>query len=347
MASGGSSQPTNQPWSGQKQPLLNLYDAASNQVLRKATPLQYGEVSKGRRLDELQDTTGIDARNAGQLSNLGLDAGATQTAIESGGFIPFTGVEQEAQAGALDLARAGVNPYLTGAQESLASNQGLNYLDQSASGQYLSHETNPYLADAVGAAQDRLIDRFQGDILPSVTGQFGAAGRFGSGAHQYAVQRATDDFTRNLADSATNAYLANYSQERGNQLAAQQGLTEGIQRNAALAPTLSGAVRQEQLGNLGLLEGVGSAQAGKIGELSAQQQGLFDFRQNDARNRLQEYAQLIQGTPIITGQQGGGGTNRAAGALGGAATGAALGSTVGPWGTAAGAAIGGLGGLFL
>lgn len=352
MSAGGGSQSTStEPWAGLKPSLQALYRDANRNLRLKDTPDQYGELSGDERRAYVDQTTGIDARDAGQLSSLGLDPSATQTAIESGGFVPFTSAEQEAQQGALDLARSGVDPYLTRAQSDLASNAGLGYLDEGASGAFLTPDSNPYLAGAVKAAQDPLIERFQTDILPSVTGQFGSSGRFGSGAHQYAVERATDDFTQNLADAATNAYANAYQTERGNQLAAQQALTQGVQRNAALSPTLANAVRQQEVANLGLLEGVGGAQASKAAELGLMQADDFDARANDEVNRLERFAAMIQGTPALPNQVTQTGNNRAAGALGGATTGAALGSIVpgvGPGvGMAGGAILGGLGGLFL
>lgn len=370
MSGGGGSKTTStEPWSGQKPALENIYQNADEALLQKVTPRQYGEIQPGDRAYYTKKTTGINPYDTAAVSRLGLDPNATRTAVQSGGFVPFTDAEQEAQGGALALARSGVDPSLLAAQGQLDNNQGLAQLGEAnpalgllqggAEGDYLTADNNPYLADAIAAAQDPLIERFQADILPSVTSQFGRSGRFGSGAHQYAVERATDDFTQNLADAATGAYANNYAQERGNQLASQQALgslalgqnqalSDATLRNAALAPTLAGATRQQQLSNLGLLEGVGGAQGEKALQLGTMQAGDFDARANDPVTRLQQYAALVQGTPILPNQTTSGGTNRAAGALGGAATGAALGTAFAPgFGTAIGAGIGGLGGLFL
>jgi len=350
----GASDNSNQPWHGQVEPLDMLYDRAMDNVANQPTPYQYGERPLSQRANTLQNTTGIDAYNREQLDTLDLDPKALQAGLQTGGsYIPFSPVEMEAQNRAVDLARSGIDPSLAEARSGLSNNAGLGYLDESASGQYLTADTNPYLADAVRAAQDPLIERFQAEILPGVTGQFGAAGRFGSGAHQYAVNQATDDFTKNLADAATQAYAANYMQERANQLSAQQGLAEGIQRNVALSPGIADAIRQQEISNLGLLEGVGGAQSGKIEDLLSSQENLYNMRANDERERLKEYASLIQGTPILPGGQAPQ-KNKSAGALGGAASGAATGAMLGSYwpgygtaiGAVAGGLVGGLGGYY-
>ena len=390
---------TNMPWYGIKNHLKRGYGDVNKVIRGQATPDQYAEIGPNQRVGYTNQISGIDVNNTRHLQNMGLDAEATRQAVRTGGFVPFTNAEQLAQDRAMAMAKGGPDQALLTAQQQLLNNRGIGmlgsnaginrlartnpaqgYLDEGASGQFLSHETNPYLARAVKAAQDPVIERFQAEVLPSVTGQFGAAGRFGSGAHQYAVERATDDLTKNLSDAATNAYLQNYGQERQNMLASQnalgqlslgqnqalgqltlgqgQALAEANQRNAAIMPSVSGAIRGQEMEGLRLLEGVGGAQADKARELGSMGANPYDFRAMDERNRIHEYMGLLAETPQFSAQTtsgGGQGTNRTASALGGAATGAATGATIGSAipgvGTAiggiAGGLIGGVGGYFL
>jgi hypothetical protein len=369
MGAGGGQSGSSEPWSGIDGYLKYGYADINDVIRGQDTPRQYNELQPGFRQGVTNQLTGIDANNANRLRSMGLDAGATREAVRSGGFTPFTQLEQQAQQQAANIANRGPDRALFDAQNQLANNGGismlssanpaLSHLQEGASGQFLSHETNPYLADAVKAAQDPVIEQFRAEVLPSVTGQFGSSGRFGSGAHQYAVKNATDDLTKNLADASTNAFFSNYSQERANQLASQQSLgqlslsqgqalAEANQRNAAIMPSLSGAIRGQEMEGLRLLEGVGGAQGDKARELAGMAAEPYNFRTNDERNRIHEYMSLLNSTPQLgAGGGGGGGQSKTASALGGAATGASIGSVGGPWGAAAGGVIGGVGGYFL
>jgi len=369
-SSGGGSTQNTEPWSGQQEYLKEIFERGQLQA-RKGIPAQYNEIGPDERFKATDKYTGINGYDAENLNRMGLDAGATQTAVRSNGFVPFTGYEQEAQNRAVDLARSGVDPNLKAAQRQLTNNQGISqlkranpaqsYLNQTARGDYLTPDSNPYLRASIEAAQDPVVSRFNEQVLPGISGQFGASGRFGSGAHQAAVNRASDDLTRNMANASTQAYANAYGQERGHQQGSQaalgqlnlqknQALAEAVQRNAAISPSLANATRQQHMANLGLLEGVGGAQADKAYQLGNMAQDPYNFRSTEDRTRLRDYATLIQGTPVIptsTTTNSGGGRNRTAGALGGAATGAYMGSSLGPYGTAAGAVIGGVGGYFL
>ena len=367
---GGSETTTTEPWEGQARHLKTVYGGALNHLYNSAYKRQYNEIGPDQRTDVTYKNTGIDAENFDQTRNLGLDAEATRTAVRTGGLAPFTNYEKEAQGRAVALARSGIDPNLKAAQRQLTNNAGISrlkganpayaHLNRTAQGDYLTPDSNPHLRGAVEASQRPTITNFNEHVLPGISGQFGASGRFGSGAHKAAINRATDDMTRNLSDSAAKTYAGAYGQERGMQQQAQMGLgqldleknralAEAVQRNAAISPALAAATRGQQTQNMALLEGVGGAQGDMAERLGQWAAAPYDFRQNELRQRVKDYAQVVQGTPILPTQTGGGGggRNRAAGALGGAATGAYLGSSVGPWGTAAGAVVGGVGGYFL
>ena len=136
-------------------------------------------------------------------------------------------------------------------------------------GRYLDITTNPYLQGSISYAQQPVIDAFNKQILPGITGTFEGAGRTPESGNLAgnAVQTATDTLTRNLAGAATQAGLSNYAQERGNQLTAM-----------AMLPQFQSADYQDLMGRL---------QAGGMLDQRAQQE-------LDAENAKYAYEQSAQ-----------------------------------------------------
>jgi hypothetical protein len=213
---------------------------------------------------------------------------------------------------ALDLQqrRALAGSPLTGAAQQA--------LTGTLNGDYLS-AGNPYFSAMLGQAASA--------IRPQLDAQFAGAGRYGSGAYAHALTSA-------LADTAGQLAYQNYDRERQNQMAA-----------AAAAP---------QLANQDYFDIAKLAEVGSAREAAEQQQiddarARFQFAQDEPYQRLQRYANLIQGnyggssTSTVSATPGRASIGQ--GMLGGAATGAALGSIVPGIGTGIGAAIGALGGL--
>lgn len=204
-------------------------------------------------------------------------------------------------------ARAGqASPIISGAQSNLG---------QTLNGDFLSAGNPNFQA---------MVDRIGNTVRPKLDAQFGAAGRYGSGAHANAAASALTDATASLA-------YQNYGQERQNQMAAQQ-----------LAPSTY------QLGYAPdqIMAQVGGVREGKAAEDLGDQINRFNFNQSAPDEALRRYASLVAGgnyggqqvtqTPMYR--------NQAAGALGGALGGAALGQMTG-LGAGYGAVGGGLLGL--
>ncbi|MCC6779917.1 MAG: hypothetical protein IT537_25340 [Hyphomicrobiales bacterium] len=105
---------------------------------------------------------------------------------------------------------------------------GTDQMTATARGDYLN--ANPYL--------DAVINRSMGNTADKVNAQFSAAGRYGSGAH-------TGVLTQELGGIDAQARLANYGQERSNQLAAAQGLGALGMEGARLAPAADTAAAQQ------------------------------------------------------------------------------------------------------
>lgn len=198
-------------------------------------------------------------------------------------------------------------------QRALAGSPTLNAANQNITstlqGNYLSPDSNPYLRANV--------DRALGDVQTRVNSQFNNP-NFGGSAHQELL-------TRNLADTASQMYGQNYSQERQNQLNA-----------AGQAIPLAGADYLDAQA----LQGVG-----------AQRQGLANQYLGNAANAFQgaanfPYEQLARYGDVIRAGQGVGGTTTStttAQDSGGSDLGGLLGLGLAGYGLFSG---GGLGGLF-
>ncbi len=156
-----------------------------------------------------------------------------------------------------------------GSEAGITGAQGL--VNDTIAGKYLNG--NPYLEGMLGQTRD--------NITNQVSGQFSAAGRYGSGQHAGIL-------AKYLADAENNMRFNNYSQERGyqNQAVDQaQSLmngSQGLLNNAAELPwigvgALNGNVRQasngygvqttKQSGNIGsqLMGIAGSALSSYLG----------------------------------------------------------------------------------
>lgn len=208
-------------------------------------------------------------------------------------------------------------------------NEANRNLEATLRGDYLSPDSNPYLQNTVNQAL--------GDVTSKVNSQF-AGNNYGGTAHQ-------EWLGRNLAETALPIYNQNYQQERGRQMQANLFAPQAAQSDYA---------------DLQALLGVGDVLQGQ------EQQGLDfgyqQFQQEQAypQQQLDAYLRAIYGYPgsettapnpyqsnkaasAIGGAAAGAGLG---GALGGAAAGAKAGSVIPGWGTAIGAGVGLLAGLY-
>ena len=227
-----------------------------------------------------------------------------------------------------------------GASRDYGSQQVRNIADQLGSGsdQYLRHDSNPYLRGAVEASTQGVANQFNRSTLPGLQSRAISEGAYGGSRAQVGQGLAQSEALRNSQGIAAGMYNANYQAERDRMLQGQMA-APGMYNMAA-------QLQEQQIG-----AGLGYAQ--QQGQLTDQ------FRQRDAQEQYQRYMMRQQApwigmpqlaqlgftntgsnveTPAVPGGGGGGG---ATGALQGAAGGAMAGSAFGPWGTAAGAVIGG------
>lgn len=207
--------------------------------------------------------------------------------------------------------------------------QAAGYAQNVLGGQYLN-SSNPYDAQVAQSVGD--------DVQQQLASRFAGSGRaMGSPGE-------TQQFSRDMANTLAPLRYSDASQ--------RYAMERGFQQNAAqMLPSIAQAQTGDQWRNLMALQGVGQAydlQAQKgIDEAMAR----HDFGQQEAQQRLAQYAQLLgAGSPFTsqtsqTSQRqpgGGAGTGAMVGSgLMGAGTGAATGMMIGgPWGAAAGGLLG-------
>lgn len=106
------------------------------------------------------------------------------------------------------------------------SDTARNTLTQTAQGQFLSPDSNPFLQQTIEAAQRPIIQQFEEQVLPNTRSQFTNAGQFiqatggnesGSSPFDVAQNRAGRDFINSLGDISTNIASQNFQAERGRQ----------------------------------------------------------------------------------------------------------------------------------
>lgn len=207
-------------------------------------------------------------------------------------------------------------------QRALAGSPTLNAANQNITGtlrgDFMSPDSNPYLRANV--------DRALGDVQTRVNSQFNNP-NFGGSAHQELL-------TRNLADTASQMYGQNYSQERQNQLSA-----------AGQAIPLAGADYLDAQA----LQGVGAQRQGLANQYLGNAAGAFQGAANFPYEQLARYGDVVRAgqgvggtTTSTTNQQGGGsspiadiaGLGLAGYGLFGGGLGSALGSVIGSGGFA-------------
>ena len=203
-------------------------------------------------------------------------------------------------------------------------NASRNMVAQTAAGDYLSPDSNPWLKQTV--------DRALGDVRTQVNSQFNqGAGGYGGSANQELL-------TRNLGDTAASMYGGNYQGERLNQLRASQQAPQLAAQDYIDTQALMGVgdvygQRQQQLLNT------------QYGDWQQQQQ--YPYQQLDVLGNALNRS--VGNTGTVSSQQSQPvAYNPMAGAIGGGIAGYGLGSAAqnqfGSYSPYVGAALGALGG---
>lgn len=235
----------------------------------------------------------------------------------------FTGPNAD-QTAAVDYLRGQAGATATGADEMRALAQ------QTASGYFLSPDTNPYIKQAVEAAIRPLQQQLDGRIV-SVGDAATMAGAYGGDRQALLKAKALTGFNEAALDTSGQIYFNNYNNERQRQMGA--GALFNDANALALKPgqVLSSIGDQQQQWDIAAATAAMDAPWAGLDRLQSVLSGVQDYG-----------TQTTDSKTVSQGAKASG----AQGALGGALGGASAGSAFGPWGAGIGAVIGGLGGLF-
>jgi hypothetical protein len=186
----------------------------------------------------------------------------------------------------LEMISRGAAPYFEQAREGFAT--GLRGLERTAGGAFLGG--SPYRDQMVAAATRPLTQQFQEQILPGISSQYSAAGRYGSGAMGRAQERATEGFTRAMGDVTANIVGQDYGRER----AFQEAAMRDIGTAATQVPEFySGFLRPAQT-----LAMVGGQREAIAGQPLQERMERFQFEQNLPYQQLGGYLSSIYGSPL-------------------------------------------------
>ena len=196
--------------------------------------------------------------------------GTPRTMYEGSTVVPFSGATEAGLTAIQDRAEAG-SPLVTGAQDLTAATMA---------GDYLSPDSNPYLASAMDAATRPMRQAFTQDVMPGIDAAFSSAGRYGSGLQANQQARAAEDYLTSLGDIGSKMAYTNYAAERDRQIDA-----------GAAAP---GMAQLDYLDPSKLID-VGAAYEGMAGAELQEDIDRFNFGQDEERMRLGEYMPLVTG----------------------------------------------------
>lgn len=162
------------------------------------------------------------------------------------------------------------------------SAQGLNL--QTTQGAFLGGPgANPYLDPTYERAARGIGEQFNRIIAPNIDSRFGAAGRWGSGAHAAAQGAGMQALGQSLGDAATNIYGGNYQAERDRMMSA-----------ANVAPTLAGA----DYADLGQAVNAGMERESYQQQLIDAAMQRFQFGQEQPYDQLARFSNFI-GNPVM------------------------------------------------
>lgn len=183
-------------------------------------------------------------------------------------------------------------------------NAGQNNLQDTLNGTYLN-AGNPYLSKAIDAASQDVTRNYDAAVN-NTDATFGRAGAFGGSAWQQAQQGNAHELAQTLGNMSNQMHMADYTNERQNQIGAQQ---------TALAYGAQPYMDAQQL------MGAGATQFGYDQQLLTDKQNLFNEQAQAPYKSLDVLANTIRGAVGGGGQvtQTAPGANPYAQAAGGAA----------------------------
>lgn len=253
-----------------------------------------------------------------------------QTAYAATPKVPiFTGPNAD-QTAAVDYLRTQAAGTAAGGQE--LRNLGV----ATARGDFLSPESNPYLAGAIAAAVDPYREQLGQNVL-SIGDVSSMSGAYGGDRSTLLKAKALTGFNKAAMNTSAGMLADNYRFERGQQNNA--GAILGQANDIMLKPgqVMSTIGDQQQSWDMARIAALQDAPWAGLDRYSSILSQVTPY----ATQRTTGTDTTV-GTNTQTAAKGSTASGVASGALGGAAAGASF----GPWGAAIGGIVGGLGGLF-
>lgn len=169
---------------------------------------------------------------------------------------------------------------------------GFDTLSDTAQGEFLHAEDNPYLQSHIEAAQRPVQQQYEENIRPQLSSQAIQQGAFGGAREGLTQAQAGRDHQQQLGDISTQMSAQNYQQERSNQLSAAQSLPQMAQQTQQIqqAP----AQMNLQMGEMDQQRRNQKAQAAQM----TPQQQVPSLQQTEAG------ASMMAPDPVEQGMQG-------------------------------------------
>lgn len=264
----GQTESRSEPWGPAAFQLERLYPQLLPYRTGSQTLQQYEALQPYQRRDIAGDLFGqSDMSQIGRM--LGADPSMTRRAL-SLGFVPISPERRRAQFQGNRLLETMVDPALRG-------------LSQTAQGDFLG--SNPYLDEMYGAATAPMMEQFQTEILPALTGQMAGSGNLGSSGHEFFTQQAGKNLSRVLGETAAKIYGPAYESER-----------ERMVRASALMPTAT-------MPRISMGMDLASMDERKLNDLLGMMSSATQFRSAEPMNRLQQLSQIYGGGAALGGSQ--------------------------------------------
>jgi hypothetical protein len=146
---------------------------------------------------------------------------------------------------------------------------------------------SPYQQRLIEQSTRPITEQFLEQTLPALQSQFSRAGRYGSGAQERAIGKATEAAARAVGDIATQIGQQTYTQERGFQEAARGAQANVLGQIAGLQQTGFGNI-------LAGAQGLQGAQAQQFGQQMNAAQALANAQQQSLATQLGTAAQAPQ-----------------------------------------------------
>jgi hypothetical protein len=202
-------------------------------------------------------------------------------------YVPPSAQTQEAL-NQMEMVARGSAPYFEQAREAFGTS--LRGQERTAGGAFLGG--SPYREQMIEAATRPLTQQFQEQVLPGISSQYSAAGRYGSGSMERAQERATEGFTRAMGDVTSAITAQDYGRER----AFQEASLRDIGTTALQVPDFySGFLRPAQT-----MAAVGGQREAIAAQPLQESMQRFQFAQQQPYQQLGGYLSSIYGSPLAS-----------------------------------------------